>query len=195
MKTTFTKTNAAILTLIALLTVSANSSAFERESLIKGKGYTHGGFGGLSSKTTELNGTTETMLGLKGAWLLNHNVYVGLAGYGTNSKIKDTDLHMGYGGVIAGYIFEPSKMMHYNVEMLLGAGGLDEGRHSADDSETTDTFAVIEPSANVSFSITQYADLSFGVSYRLVQETNQANLSDSDLSGLSFNTSLVFGRF
>jgi len=194
MKVIFTKTNKAIITLITVLTASANINAFERDSLIKDKEDSHGAFGGLATKNTELNGNTETLIGLKGAWLFNHNVYVGLAGYGTNSEIKNTDLHMGYGGVIAGYIFKPSKIVHYNVEMLLGAGGLDDGRDTGD-AENTDTFAVVEPSANVSFSITQYADLSFGLSYRLVQETNQVNLSDSDLSGLSFNTSLVFGRF
>ena len=191
-KVTITKTKKAILTLILLLTASVNISAFERDSLISGKQYSHGGFGGITSKTTELNGTTENMVGIKGAWLLNHNVYVGLAGYGTNGEIENTDRQMGYGGVIAGYIFNPSKFVHYNVEMLLGAGGLDNEKNRADDP---DAFSVIEPAANVSFAITPYADLSIGVSYRLVQETNQANLSDSDLSGWSMNTSLVFGRF
>ena len=195
MTTTITKTSTAILTLITALTASANISAFERDSLIKDKEYSHGGFGGLTTKNTELNGKTETMVGFRGAWLLNHNIYLGLAGYGTSRELKNTDRHKGYGGVIAGYIFKPSKVVHYNIEMLLGAGGLADGRHSNDDTDNTDAFAVVEPSANVSFSITQYADLSFGLSYRLVQETNQANLSDSDLSGLSFNTSLVFGRF
>ena len=112
MKTTIAKSNIAILTLTALLTVSVNISAFERDSLIKGNEYSHGGFGGLTTKNTELNGTTETMVGMKGAWLLNHNAYIGMAGYGTNNNVTDTNRHMGYGGVIAGYIFKPSKIVH-----------------------------------------------------------------------------------
>ncbi|MDH3326086.1 MAG: hypothetical protein OEM38_05135 [Gammaproteobacteria bacterium] len=192
------KTNATIITLIALLTVSANSNAFERDSLVKGTEYSHGGFGGFTTKTTNLNGKTETMVGGKGAWLVNHNVYLGMAGYGTKNNVNNTEMDMGYGGVLAGYIFNPQKILHYNVELLVGAGGLGDSNHQNNnncDDPNGDAFAVIEPGANVSFAVTKYSDVSLGVSYRYVQETNQVNLSDSDLSGWSVNTSIVFGKF
>jgi len=105
---------------------------------------------------------------------------------------------MGYGGLIIGYIFNSHRMFHYNMEMLIGGGALAKKHnkeHDSHDHDNDDAFAVIEPAANVSFAITKFSDISVGMSYRYIQETNQANLTDADLSGWSVNTSIVFGKF
>jgi len=137
------------------------------------------------------------MVGGKGAWLINHNIYLGAAIYGAKDEVKNTDKNIGYGGLIAGYIFNASKAVHYNVEMLVGAGGLansHEKNHDNHDHDS-DTFSVLEPGVNLSFALTRFSDFSAGISYRFVQETDQTNISDADLSGWSFNTSIVFGKF
>jgi len=192
------KMNTYIVALIGLLAVSVNVSAVERDTLIKGDPLIHGGFGGFSAKIGDINGRTETMVGGKGAWLVNHRAYLGMAGYGTKNTVNHTDQHMGYGGLIAGYIFNSHRMLHYNIEMLVGGGALAKRRHKEHDSydhDNDDAFAVMEPAVNVSLAITKFSDISLGMSYRYIQETNQTNLSDSDLSGWSVNTSIVFGKF
>jgi len=178
-----------------LLGLSTNTSASDRESLFNVAKLTHGGFGGFSTKVTDLNGKTESLGGGKGAWLLNHKTYFGFAAYGTNNEVENTEQQMGYGGLLIGHIFQPKQLFHYNVEMLVGAGSLGNHHQHNHDDRNMDTFSFIEPGANVGVALTRFADLSLGVSYRVVGDTDQSNLSNSDLSGWSMTTSLVFGKF
>jgi len=186
-----------IAALCVLLTTASAVTALERESIFNGEVVSHGGFGGLSLKTTSLNGETEVMAGGKGAWLINHSTYIGGAAYGTKDNLDNTNLEMGYGGLLIGHIFKPSKLVHYNIELLAGGGGLGEQYEHRKDSDEYkgDAFAFFEPGVNVSLALTKFADISLGASYRLVDGTNQDILSDSDLSGWSVNSSIVFGKF
>ncbi len=189
-------------TSISSLLILTSSICFgaERESLISSNNAAYGGFGGLVAKSAQLNGQSNILIGGKGAWLIDHSLYIGGAGYGSSRKISDTQFRMGYGGLLMGYIFQPNHMLHFNVELLAGAGGLGDEQHERKNNhdergDVEDVFSIIEPGANLSFSITKFADISAGMSYRYVQSIDTENLTDSNLSGWSFNTSVVFGKF
>lgn len=172
----------------------------ERESLISSNNTAFGGFGGLVAKSARLNGQSNILVGGKGAWLIDHSLYIGGAGYGSSREITDTQLKMGYGGLLMGYVFKPNHMLHFNIELLAGAGGLvnDQYEHNNNHDEhdnLDDVFSIIEPGANLSFAIAKFVDISAGISYRYVQSIDTVNLTDADLSGWSFNTSVVFGKF
>lgn len=188
--------------IISLFIITNIAWGFERETLISHTNTAYGGFGGLVAKSAQLNGQSNWLVGGKGAWLIDHRLYMGGAGYGSGRKISDTELYMGYGGALLGYVFKPNRLLHFNIELLAGAGGLfDEQQHQShhnDDDEhddSDDKFFIIEPGANVSFAIAKFADISAGISYRYLQNIDTVNLTDADLSGWSFNTSVVFGKF
>ncbi len=182
--------------LITSLLLASGVNADEREHLIKGE-ITNGGFGGPVLKLTRMKGETNFLFGGRGAWLVNHRYYLGGAGYGSTRKIGDSDLRLGYGGMWAGMKFKPSRLVHYSVDILLGAGGLNTTHHPHNTGSDSDTDAVfiLEPAANLNINIATPLEFVLGVSYRLVSASNQATLSDSDLSGATLTASFVFGHF
>jgi len=183
--------------LFAALMLIFSVDAAERESLISGD-VTHGGFGGPLLKATQIDGDINYMVGGRGAWLLNHQFFLGGAGYGTVQEIGNHGAELGYGGVWAGMKFNPSKLVHYSVDVLVGAGGLTKDYTSNNSSNTQhsdDKLFIIEPGANLNINIASYAELVLSLSYRLVNGSSHQTLSDSDLSGASITASVMFGRF
>ncbi len=176
---------------------------------------THGGFLLPELKITEINNQSETLFGLKGAWLVDHSFYLGIAGYGSGHKMKNTDKYMAYGGVLMGYIFNPNRLVNISVDLLIGAGAFVEdnddidkddddryfsrdrnrNRHHDNDERNReeDLFSVYEPSINVLLNVTEYMRLSLGASYRYLQKTNFDTLRDEDVSGGTVSLGIMFG--
>ena len=185
------------LILVAKLIIVCNVNEDERESFIKGD-VTHGGFGGPAAKITQIDGDVDYMVGGRGAWLVNHRFYLGGAGYGTAREIGDHGVELGYGGIWAGAKFNPTSLIHYSTDIIIGAGDLQKdyrSNNSNNVSSADDTLFVVEPGANLNINIASYAELVFSVSYRLVSGSSHVTLSDSDLSGASFTAGVMFGRF
>lgn len=183
-----------LLLFVTLLMVMSVNAA-ERESLIKGD-VIHGGFGGPAVKITQIDGDINYMVGGRGAWLVNHQFYLGGAGYGPAREIGDHGVELGYGGVWAGMKFNPTKLVHFSADILIGAGDLNKDyRSNNNTSNADDTLFIVEPGANLNINITDYAELVFSASYRLVNGSDHATLSDSDLSGATFTAGVMFGRF
>lgn len=82
-----------------------------------------GGFGGPELRLTQLDNETNYLMGGKGAWLVDHRFYLGGAGFGSTKTIGDTNMRLGYGGVMLGYIFPSTKIHTVSVELVAGAGG------------------------------------------------------------------------
>ena len=169
--------------------------AEERDTLFQIGAIDHGGFGGFGSKVSRLNGETQTLGGIKGAWLLNKQYYLGFAGYGTHDEIANTKYGMGYGGLLTGVFFKPKNLVRYNLEMIIGGGSFAEYRDHHQSQNEVDSFFVFEPAANVNLALAKYVDLSFGASYRFVDGIDLAEFQSSDIEGWSVSTSLIFGTF
>ena len=191
--------NKNILVALGLLLLSTGVVfASERVALVSGEDISHGGFGGVSTKLTRLNGAMSILVGGKGAWLVDHSFYLGGGGYGSAGSIQGTSKYLGYGGPMAGYIAMPSRLVHFGAEVMVGGGALGEA-HDPDDMHFShgneDPILVVEPAAYLSLNLAEHATINAGVSYRFVASSSDAVLSNSDLSGLSGEISIVFGKF
>ena len=168
----------------------------ERETLLKGD-ITHGGFGGPEIRFTQIDGKGNVLMGGKGAWLVNHQYYLGGAGFGAIKKIGKENVDLGYGGILLGYIFPSQHLFTYSVELLAGAGGISGNTStvSTNGNISDDTIFVFEPAAYVQINITKFANINAGISYRMIGGSNTNGLSNADLSGLSANINIMFGAF
>lgn len=58
-----------------------------------------------------------------------------------------------------------------------------------------DTVLVVEPAVYWQINLAPFANLNAGLSYRIVTDSNNNQLSDSDLSDFSIILNAMFGRF
>lgn len=177
---------------ICLLVFSTQSYSQERESLFKGK-VSSGGFGGPEMRISELDGESNALMGGKGAWLINHEYYLGGAGFGSINTLGTENYDFGYGGIMLGYIMKPQNIINFSAEIIAGAGGLSKRTDIGDDD--ADVLWVIEPAIYAGLNLTDFAKVTVGLSYRSVHGSGTVGISNSDLSGISANIALMFGKF
>ncbi|NTW48925.1 MAG: hypothetical protein HGB19_04175 [Chlorobiales bacterium] len=162
-------------------------------------------FGGLSIKTTRINGVEGIMFGVRGAWRVSGDLQVGVAAYklmnqGYNTRFEfegyQTRLKIMYGGVEVGYSFNYDRNVHLSFYTLVGLGMV---RYSVEDGYGGDLgrdyFYVVEPGVNLEMNMTDRFRISVGGSYRIANGVNYYNLRDSNLSGLASTISFKFGMF
>ena len=174
----------------------------------------HGFYGGPVVKFSTFEDGLGLYVGGKGAWLIDHKIGVGIAGYGlinnmNYSEYNDNELKLqtGYGGLFLEYVNDSRKLIHFSVGSLIGAGGAaymerfryedryyDEHQWEYDVVESSAYF-VIEPEVSVEFNITEFFMIGVGGSYRMVSNTDLFEHTDSDLSGPSGNITFKFGKF
>ncbi len=206
--------------LFLMLVLGAPLMAQEQETLFNSP-VEHGGYGGLVQKLTSIRGEAGWMMGGYGGWLIDHRLMIGVGGYGLVSNVRasaeseaayspwDEPLYVefGYGGLMLEYTLAPSKLVHINLQTLIGAGGVthrtnmyenlldDDGpdyRHYG----RREAVFVAEPAVNVELNVTEWFRVAAGGSYRFVSGVNEMRgLSNKDLSGPSASLALKFGAF
>ena len=177
------------------------SPAFAVDKVLIGGDGSHGGYGGLVFKYSKVNGDYRTFVGARGGWVINHVFVVGLAGYGLVDEYDDdwwfynidSNLHMGYGGLMLEYIVHPHRLVHLSTSLLIGGGSYGYGSNWLDYDSHHDNFFVLEPEMNMMLNITNYFRMGFGVGYRFIDNDNSLVLDDKDLSGLSLTLTFKFG--
>ncbi|MBE0642740.1 MAG: hypothetical protein IH600_01540 [Bacteroidetes bacterium] len=211
---------------LGLLTItlfSLSASAQEQETLFASP-IEHGGFGAAVAKMTPIRGEMALMVGGYGGWLINHQFMLGGGGYGLVTNVRASSeaeaayspydeplyLEFGYGGVMLEYIIAPSKLVHINVNALIGGGGItyrddwlnnwyDDMRGSDTDPHhygRTEALFVVEPTVNVELNVTEWFRISAGASYRVVTGIDELRgIENKDLSGPSGQLALKFGAF
>lgn len=195
--------------LLILVLASFTLLAQEQETLLKTEKVEHGGYGALTVKFSQINEKFGVLVGGYGGWLINHSLMIGGGGYGLANRIpaddevqlqapdKILDIQFGYGGFMMEYIFDSNRLFHYNVKMLVGAGGV--GYALRDDFNATDTKQsacfVMELDANVEMNVTDYMRICVGAAYRHVGGNDLVGLEDSDLAGPSGVVTFKFGSF
>ena len=187
----------------------------QEQTLLSGKAE-HGGFGGPVFKTTMLCDEWGFMTGGRGGWTINHVLSIGGGGYGLVTDIpapvSDRYLNFGYGGGIIEVILASDKLIHATTNVLIGGGGVnfrknwEEMNGNSYDSRyyrydydpdftPSDGFFVVEPGIDLELNVTEFFRVGFGVSYRYVNGIETEGLTDKDLSGISANVILKFGKF
>ena len=104
-------------------------------------------------------------------------------------------------GLVSEYVMNSDKPVHLAFHLFGGAGFTlqyeREGRDHHDHENTSDEnwFVVAEPGIQVEINLFRWMRFSPGVSYRATFGSDGHGLADSDLSGVSYNATLKFGRF
>jgi len=185
----------------------------EDETLVDIGKIEHGGYGALAINFTNVKNDIGVMVGGYGGWLINHSFMIGGGGFGLANNIeaptaaqpqgaKTTSedllyLKEGYGGLILEYIFNSSKLLHYNIQTLVGGGGVTYSLKNQYDvaEDKNSSFFVWEIGANAELNVVTYFRLCLGAKYRLVSGVEMVGLSDSDLSGANLALTFKFGSF
>lgn len=195
---------ASILLLLITASPVLGQAAFESERV------GHGGFIGPVLKMSTINDEDAQLLGFRGGWILNfegrHSLVLGAGVYGVMNDIdargvtldgKPVALGMDYAGLELGYRHRTFQLIHFSVQSLIGAGGVDyrDVGDAFEEEESGDGFFVVEPGVSMTLNVVKFARISGGVSYRYVNGVSLLGTTNEDLSDVSWVVSLQLGRF
>lgn len=180
----------------------------EQPGLLLGPGIEQGGYAAPELKVTSFTGDTAMLVGGQGGWIVQHRVVIGAAGYGLATEHAPvaslargdggSRIGFGYGGARVAFVLNPQRIIHMNVGLLIGGGGVtvtsrsSEGRTYAHDSAAV--FAV-EPQAELELNVARYVRVATSLSYRFVGDTHTAGLDSTDLSGVAAGLAVKLGFF
>lgn len=208
-----------IITFIAAFafTLSAQDSTFSKRNnsemkTLLGSDITHGAYGAITIGYSQIDNEDSWLIGGRAAWILNHSVGIGFAGYGfandiyldeINNDKEAYDLVGGYGGLLIEPIFFSRELVHLTMPIIVGAGGVTEAPHNYWEQEDywdnktyeASGFFVLEPGLEIELNLTRFMRVSGGASYRLASEIDIPNVDQNALNGFSTYFSLKFGKF
>lgn len=206
-------------TLIFILAGLTRLLAQENQTIFKNKGiWRSGGYAAISNKFTRIDGRFANMPEIYGGWFVNQRLMIGVAGAATTNFIRVPELEQNfpsrkmsylYGqfGLMTEYVVASTRKVHFAANLMTGSGfTMQYDRRDFDDWEWDDHddryddddarfFFVLEPGVQVEFNLLKWMRFSPGVSYRKAFNAKGNGLSDSDLSNISYNVTLKFGRF
>lgn len=200
-----------------LLLLIAPLSFSQRESIFDGD-VENGGFGAVSIKFSTIKNKSGVLVGGYGGWLINHQLLIGLGGYGLANNvaadnsvvsiynfIRQPLITFGYGGAIFEYYIQPNSVVHSSVSLLIGGGGVLYRQSGAGDyfnaswgdpyRSSTNTVFVLEPGVSAELNVASYCKIGVNASYRYVSGVDITGLQNSDLSNFSAGIAFKFGKF
>ncbi len=223
------QTTTAIIILISALLYTAFAMGQEQQEtryLFENKDIRISGFGGPVLSFSEVSGDAALLTGGGGAVLINRTFYIGGFGEGLSSvhtlpvlsvmnstgdvtDYYDLRTNFGYGGLWAGYIFHPEKVIHAVVSSRIGVGSvsLAENDYHIDryDNIMEDMVFVFTPQVELEVNVFRWLRINAGAGYRFTggiekqYRNRQGNLVDyfsgKDFSGPQFSLGLLFGVF
>ena len=135
---------------------TANIVLAQEETLLSGD-IESGGYGALITKIGPIKGTTAVFMGAQAGWIINHRIGLGAKGYGMinvveEQSLQNVKLEFGCWGGLLEYIIASDKLLHVNINTLIGAGTIkysviDYQDPSSPFSYSDDGFFVLEPGA------------------------------------------------
>jgi hypothetical protein len=197
------------LTIAAALLLLTTAQA--QEETLFGNDVEHGGYGALVVKFTPVNNKLGVLVGVRGAWIIDHTFAIGAAGYGLTNAVRANSVgefgeqyvDFAYGGLDLEYIHESNALVHFSVHILIGAGAVGHRRWNLDSDDwdqeewnrTHDFFFVAEPGANLDLNMLTWFRISLGAGYRVVSGVSSTASTDRDLTGPSAMLTFRFGAF
>ncbi|MDQ6477858.1 hypothetical protein [Dyadobacter sp. LHD-138] len=206
-----------ILLLSSLL--ASNAFAQQMQTVFKGRGIQRsGGYAAISNKFTTINGDYANIAEIYGGWFVNSKFLIGLSAAGSTNHIPVPQIYSerpwqkltyqyGQVGLMTEYVFASNRRVHVVGNLTTGAGftmqydrkDWDDFDHwddrDDDDHEDPNCFFVMEPGVQVEFNLLKWMRFAPGISYRKTFGASGHGLSDADLSNVSYNLTLKFGRF
>ncbi len=171
-----------------------------------------GGFGALSFRSTEFRDETMVLAGVRGGWIINRTLGIGVEGHGIIPTAKFSDIDPngdvialgGYGGMFLELIFFSNTVVHITFPTSAGAGWLgyndDWENDNADPNAPNgiideDVFWYIEPGANLELNISRSFRMDFGISKRFTQDLELVNTDTKGFESLNYYVTLKVGSF
>jgi len=173
------------------------------------------GYGVISNKFTNIDGKYMNLSEVYGGVYLNRRVLLGIGGAASTNNlpvpqqyasVEGRQLSYEYVqfGMYSEYVFGSNKTIHPVAHLFAGPGlTVQYDRNQWDEFDKIEQknkhdvnwFMVAEPGVQIEINVFRWMRFSPGVSYRMAFGNDAAGLSDSKLSGMSFNASMKFGRF
>jgi hypothetical protein len=187
----------------------------EIQTVFKTSGKASGGYGALTNKFTRIGGDFANLAGVYGGWYVNHKFLLGVSAAAATNNIpvpnqysvdplRNMSYEYGQVGLITEYVLGSNKPVHLAFNLFSGAGfTVQYERHNWEhnndfdhhDNHDENWFFVAEPGVQVEVNLFKWMRFSPGVSYRAAFGSDAPGLSDNDLSNVSYNATLKFGRF
>lgn len=175
-----------------------------------GENVDNGGYGALMFNYSKINDEGAFLFGMRGGWLIDHKLTIGLAGYGFVSDMQwdnmndepDHFLAGGYGGFLVEPVLFPLKPVHLAFPILIGGGGMAMVQNHNPDEYYNDwwvdyagAFFVFEPGVELELNLVKSMRVGFAVTYRITQDLKMGDIDENALNGFNFGLTLKFGEF
>jgi hypothetical protein len=210
--------------LVVLCTVTAVAQENDNQDLnndiqtvFKGGTQSISGYGAITNKFTYIGGEFANLVGAYGGVYINHQFMIGAGAaamtnnlsvpleYSAN-PLRDMSYEYGQVGLIMEYVPGSNKAVHLAFSLFSGAGfTLQHERHDWDDHDNDfdfdedvkdeNWFFVLEPGIQFELNVFKWMRFSPGISYRAAFQSDGIGMRDSDISDVSYNATLKFGRF
>ena len=184
-----------------------------------GDGTEHGGYGSFSVGYSKIGNHDALTVGGRGAWLMNHNLALGVAATGfatgrfSSAFIPENEVFMsgGYIGLLIEPIFYADKPIHFSTPLFFAGGGIDYVRETyindpADPHVPNiySGFILFEPGIEVEMNVVKFLRIALGISYRITSDINLTAdvngdnvelLGKDDLNKFVVKLIFKFGKF
>ncbi len=186
------------------------------ETVFRGGATSVRAYGALTNKFTTIRGDYANLVGVYGGVYINHKFMIGVGGaamtntldvplqYSTD-PLRDLNYEYGQFGLVTEYVLGSNKAFHVAFNLFSGAGFTlqndrdewDDDEYDWQDEKTRDTnwFFVAEPGVQFEINVFKWMRFSPGISYRAAFGSDGLGMRDSDISNISYNATLKFGRF
>jgi hypothetical protein len=191
------------------------------QTVFKGGPRSVTGYGALTNKFTTIRGDFANLTGVYGGVFINHKLMIGVGAAAlTNTlevplqysadPLRDMNYEYGQVGLVTEYVMGSNKAIHLAFNLFSGAGFTvqndrdhwdddwdddDFDWENNDNTRDTNWFFVVEPGVQLEVNVLRWMRFSPGISYRAAFGSDGLGMRDSDISNISYNATLKFGRF
>jgi len=188
----------SLLTLFAVVFLMLSLSAQRDETLFGSNGLKFtGAWGGFTESINQFDDDYGHVSGAYGLVEFNKSLTIGWGGYRLIDEVHsdifdDLEFDLWYHGLIIGYGYKPSNVIHPQFNILFGGGEADIV------GERADRIYVVKPEVGMEINVFKWFRVGLNAGYRVVAGTDIVGLEDTDLSSpfgeLNFKFGWSWGR-
>ena len=205
---------ALFLTITGIQAIAQKDSSGVQTLFNTGK-HSSGGFGAITNKFTTIRGQYANLTGIYGGWYVNHSFMIGVGSVALTNNIpvpiqystdplRNLSYEYGQVGLVTEYVLNSNKTFHVAFNLFTGAGftvqydryGWDDYNPNWNDVVKDENwFFVLEPGVQLEVNLLKWMRFCPGISYRATFGSDGRGMTDKDLSNMSYNISMKFGKF
>ncbi len=181
------------LVFISILSFSIFSLAQDQETVFEYSGLKLTGlWGGPVYGLTPISNENVFYRGGFGGLEFNKNLFLGYAAYWLDERVvipeyPNQRLDLSFKGAILSYAHKAHKTVHPKFACFVGGGKIDV------EAEEDDKIFVLQPSAGIEINAFKWWHIDVLAGYRIISNTDLANLDDQTLSAFQAEIKLRFG--